>query len=214
MTDRLDSAAALALHLDRLRRLDPRLVAVARRAGPFEIRSTEPGFAGLAKIICGQQLSTASAAAIWGRFAALDGALDPERYLGLSEAAVRQTGFSRSKYVTVRGIAEALVSGSLDLAHLVDLPADEAVRGLCQLKGVGPWTAEIYLMFSAAHADIFPAGDLALQLAVQWAFGLDEKPPIKDLIAMARDWSPHRSTAALLFWRYYRAVRNKEGLVV
>lgn len=214
MTDRLESAATLALHLDRLRRLDPRLIAVAERAGPFEIRSAEPGFAGLARIICGQQLSTASAAAIWSRFAGLDGALDPGRYLDLGEAAVRQTGFSRGKYLTVRGIAEALVDGSLDLGHLVKLPAEEAVRELCRLKGIGPWTAEIYLMFSAAHPDIFPAGDLALQLAVQWAFGLDEKPPIKDLIAIAQGWSPHRSTAALLFWRYYRAVRNKEGLVV
>ena len=214
MTERLDSAAVLYLHLKQLLRLDPRLAAVAERAGPFEIRRSEPGFAGLARIICGQQLSVASAGAIWGRFAALEGALAPATYLSLSEEAVRKVGFSGGKFRTLRGFAEALVAEQLDLDHLVGLPADEAMKTLTQLKGVGPWTAEIYLMFSAAHPDVFPAGDIALQRAVGWAFGLDDKPPIKNLIEMARAWSPHRSTAALLFWRYYRAVRNKEGIVV
>ncbi len=214
MTGLLDSPEALQWHLDQLIVRDPRLAVVAERAGPFEIRRSEPGFAGLAKIICGQQLSVESAAAIWGRFERLEGALAPETYLGLSEAQVRGIGFSGGKYQTVRGIAEALVERRLDLDHLVSLPAEEAIAELCRLKGVGPWTAEIYLMFSAAHPDVFPAGDIALQRAVGWAFGLDDKPQIKNLIAMAHHWSPHRSTAALLFWRYYRAVRNKEGLLV
>ena len=214
MTERLDSAATLDLHLQRLIAHDPRLGPVAQRAGPFEIRLSESGFAGLAKIICGQQLSVASAGAIWARFAVLEGALEPAAYLGLSEEAVRKVGFSGGKFRTLRGIAEALVAEELDLDHLVGLPAEEAIRALTQLKGVGPWTAEIYLMFSAAHPDVFPAGDIALQRAVGWAFGLDDKPPIKNLIEMARAWSPYRSTAALLFWRYYRAIRNKEGIVV
>lgn len=214
MTELLDSAEALHWHLGRLVGLDPRLAVVAERAGAFEIRRSEQGFAGLAKIICGQQVSVQSAAAIWGRFERLEGALAPETYLGLSEAEVRGAGFSGGKYRTVRGIAEALVERRLDLDHLVTLPAEAAIAELCTLKGVGPWTAEIYLMFSAAHPDVFPAGDIALQRAVGWAFGLDDKPQIKNLIAMAQQWSPHRSTAALLFWRYYRAVRNKEGLLV
>lgn len=212
LTDRLDSAEALAAHLAALLRLDPRLAPVAERAGAFEVRTSPGGFAGLARIVTGQQVSLASAAAIWSRFSLLEGALDPAGYLLLSEAAVRGSGFSTSKYRTLRTVAEAIVAGELDFAALPHLPAEEAIAVLTRLKGIGPWTAEIYLMFSAAHPDIFPAGDVALQRAVQWAFGLDDKPLVKDLIAMAQAWSPHRSTAALLFWRYYRAVRNKEGI--
>jgi DNA-3-methyladenine glycosylase II len=214
LTDRLDSAEALSRHLGALTALDPRLAGIAARAGAFEIRRSPGGFEGLARIVTGQQVSTASAEAIWSRFSMLPGALDPWGYLGLSEAQVRGAGQSGSKYRTLRGIAEAVVAGSIDFAHLADLPAEQAIAVLTRLKGVGPWTAEIYLMFSAAHPDIFPAGDVALQRAAQWAFGLDDKPPVKDLIEMARQWSPHRSTAALLLWRYYRAVRNREGISV
>lgn len=214
MTDRLDSPAALTRHLAALIALDSRLGAVAERAGAFEIRRSPGGFEGLARIVTGQQVSTASADAIWGRFSRLDGALDPVGYLKLTEEAVRGAGQSGGKYRTLRGLAEAIAAGSVDFAHLAELPADEAIATLTKLKGIGPWTAEIYLMFSAAHPDIFPAGDVALQRAAEWAFGLDDKPAVKDLIAMARRWSPYRSTAALLLWRYYRAVRNKEGLSI
>ncbi|MDC9826461.1 DNA-3-methyladenine glycosylase [Devosia sp. ZB163] len=214
MTDRLDSPETLARHLEVLVGLDPRLGDVAARAGSFDIRRSPGGFEGLARIVTGQQVSTASADAIWSRFALLPGALDPAGYLELSEEQVRGAGQSGGKYRALRGIAEAVVGGQFDFAPLADLPAEEAIAAMTRLKGVGPWTAEIYLMFSAAHPDIFPAGDVALQRAAQWAFGLDDKPPVKDLIDMARRWSPHRSTAALLLWRYYRAVRNKEGLSI
>ncbi|WP_299639267.1 DNA-3-methyladenine glycosylase [Devosia sp.] len=194
--------------------LDPRLAQLAKKSGAFEIRHSPGGFAGLARIVTGQQVSTASADAIWSRFSALEGALDPAGYLQLSEEAIRGAGQSGNKYRTLRGIAEAIVSGQLDFGPLAELPAEEAIAALTRLKGIGPWTAEIYLMFSAGHPDIFPAGDVALQRAAQWAFGLDDKPLVKDLIAIAARWSPHRSTAALLLWRYYRAVRNKEGISV
>ena len=213
-TGRLDSAEVLASHLDALVGLDPRLVEVRERAGPFEIRRTEAGFAGLARAICGQQLSTASASAIWLRFAALEGALHPEGYLALDETTVRGSGFSLSKFTTLRGVAEAMLDGRLDPAALAALPAEQAVAALCTLKGIGPWTAEIYLMFAEAHPDSFPAGDLALQQAVAWAFGLDGRPRIKNLIDIASAWSPYRSTAALLFWRYYRSVGKREGLLI
>ncbi len=214
MTDRLDSAEALGRHLAALIEIDPRLAEIARRAGPFEIRRSPVGFEGLARIVTGQQVSTASADAIWSRFSVLPGALDPADYLLLTEEQVRGAGQSGGKYRTLRGIAEAIADGSFDFAHLADLSAESAIARLTQLKGVGPWTAEIYLMFSAGHPDIFPAGDVALQRAAEWAFGLDAKPAVKDLIAMSRPWSPHRSTAALLLWRFYRAVRNKEGISV
>lgn len=214
MTDRLDTPEALTRHLGALVQLDPRLREVADKAGAFEIRHSPGGFEGLARIVTGQQVSTASADAIWSRFALLEGALDPVGYLKLSEEIVRGAGQSGGKYRTLRGLAEAIAAGSVDFAHLAELPAEDAIAALTRLKGIGPWTAEIYLMFSAAHPDIFPAGDVALQRAAQWAFGLDDKPAVKDLIALARHWSPHRSTAALLLWRYYRAVRNKEGLSI
>lgn len=212
LTDRLDSADALASQLAALLRLDPRLVPLAERAGPFDIRTSPGGFAGLARIVTGQQVSTQSADAIWGRFSALEGALEPAGYLLLSEESIRNSGFSGAKYRTMRAVAEAVTAGEFDFAPLAALPADEAIAAFTRLKGIGPWTAEIYLMFSAHHPDIFPAGDVALQRAVQWAFDMPAKPLVKDLISFAKSWSPHRSTAALLFWRYYRALRDKEGI--
>lgn len=212
LTERLDSSQALAAHLAALLALDPRLAAVVERASAFEIRHSPGGFAGLARIVTGQQVSTQSADAIWSRFERLEGALEPAGYLLLSEEIVRKSGQSGAKYRTIRAIAEAVSAGAFDFAPLAELPAEEAIAALTKLKGIGPWTAEIYLMFSAHHPDIFPAGDVALQRAVQWAFDLPDKPLAKDLITLAKSWSPYRSTAALLFWRYYRAVRNKEGL--
>jgi DNA-3-methyladenine glycosylase II len=144
----------------------------------------------------------------------LEGALEPASYLLLSEEIVRKSGQSGAKFRTIRAIAEAVSSGAFDFAPLAELPAEQAIAALTKLKGIGPWTAEIYLMFSAHHPDIFPAGDVALQRAVGWAFEMPESPPVKDLTTLAKAWSPHRSTAALLFWRYYRAVRNKEGISV
>jgi len=161
--ERLDSAEVLTRHLKILLKQDKRLAEVSRKAGPFEIRLQAGGFAGLAKVICGQQLSVASARAIWSRFAEIDGALDPARYLTLSEETVRGVGFSLGKFKTVRVIAEAVVSGALDFDRLETLSVEEAVAELTALKGIGPWTAEIYLMFCSGHPDVFPAGDLALQ---------------------------------------------------
>jgi DNA-3-methyladenine glycosylase II len=214
ITDTLDSADGIAKHLRRLVKLDPRLKPVVKRAAPVMPRTTEAGFVGLAKVICGQQLSVASARAIWGRFEALDGALKPEQYLELDEAAVRATGFSAGKYRTLRVVAEAMAAKELDLAHVGGLPAEEAVALLTQLKGIGPWTAEIYLLFCAGHPDIFPSGDLALQKAVGHALNLPDRPSVKDVAAIAEDWAPHRGAAALLFWRYYAVVRDKEGIVL
>ena len=202
----------LARHLAGLIERDPRLSVVAERAGAFDVRRSIGGFAGLARIVTGQQVSTASADAIWSRFSALPDALDPAGYLRLGETQVRTAGFSSGKYRTMRGVAEAVLSGQLDFVPLGTLPAEAAIAQLTALKGIGPWTAEIYLMFSAGHPDIFPAGDVALQRAVQWAFALDDKPAIGDLIVTASAWAPYRSTAALLLWRYYKAIRNKEGI--
>ena len=198
-----------------LLRRHPTLRPVAKKAGAFEIRLTPGGFSGLVRIICGQQLSVASARAIWGRFAALPGALDPAIYLTMSEEAVRATGFSAGKYRTVRVIAEAIVAGELDFGLVEKLPAAEAVAYLTAHKGIGPWTAEIYLMFCSGHPDIFPVGDLALRKAVGHALGMDAAPTEKELTAIAAQWAPYRHAAALLFWRYYASVlRKAEGIAL
>ena len=211
---RLDSEAKVASHIEALVGIDPRLAPVRDFAGPVQPRINPPGFAGIAKVITGQQLSVTSAAAIWSRFEQLPGALDPETYLSLSEEAVRGTGFSGGKFRTVRVIAEAMVAGTLDFTHLETLPADEAVAYLVAHKGIGPWTAEVYLMFCAQHPDVFPAGDLALLKAVQHGLGLDARPTIKQMVAIAAGWAPHRSAAALLFWRYFAVMRDREGILL
>jgi DNA-3-methyladenine glycosylase II len=211
---RLDSVEAVATHIEALTAIDPRLIAVRDFAGPVQPRINAPGFAGIAKVITGQQVSVASASAIWGRFEQVPGALDPVTYLALSEETVRAAGFSGSKFRTVRAIAEAMVAGELDFDHLETLPAEEAVRYLVAHKGIGPWTAEVYLMFCAQHPDVFPSGDLALLKAVQHGLGLDARPTIKDMIGIAAGWMPHRSAAALLFWRYFAVMRDREGILL
>jgi DNA-3-methyladenine glycosylase II len=210
-TPRIDTADGISWHLDALTALVPALASVRAAAGPVQPRINPKHFAGMAKVITGQQISVQSAAAIWGRFSQIPGALDPETYLLLDEATVRAAGFSRSKYLTLRSVSEAAVSGGLDFAELDLLPGDEAIRRLVALKGIGPWTAEVYLLFCAAHPDIFPAGDLALLKAAHHGLNLDARPTIKQMIAIAQDWSPHRSAAALLFWRYFAALKNRES---
>ena len=201
----------VAWHLGHLTGRDPRLLPILETVGTVLPRVNPRGFAGMAKVICGQQISVQSAAAIWGRFSAIEGAVDPFGYLDLSEEAVRAAGFSRGKFLTLRAVAEAVAAGELDLAHIDGLPADEAIAQLVALRGVGPWTAEVYLLFCAGHPDIFPAGDLALLKAAHHGLGLDARPTIKDMVVIARDWSPHRSAAALLFWRYFAALKNRES---
>jgi DNA-3-methyladenine glycosylase II len=212
LKERLTSDKILARHLRALLRLDPRLVPVNKIAGVFPPRSVTPGFAGLARIICGQQLSVASANAIWTRLQERSGGtVTADRFLSLGEKGLQGVGLSGSKHRTLAGIAAAVVAGDLDFAAVERLSAEEAIAALVVHKGIGPWTAEIYLMFCAGHPDIFPAGDLALQKAVGDAFGIDPYPDRHALMTIAADWAPHRATAALLFWRFYRAKRDREG---
>jgi DNA-3-methyladenine glycosylase II len=214
VTFRLNTPEALASELQSLLLLDARLSAVHSIAGPFPLRSREPGFAGLARIVCGQVVSVASANAIWARLEAQPGGTTPEGVLALGEEGLRSAGLSRSKYRTLMDLAEEIISGRLDLAALEKLPAEAAIAELTSHKGIGPWTAEIYLMFCAAHPDIFPSGDLALRKAVGDAFLIEPVPDIRAVTAIAAQWAPHRATAALLFWRFYAATRRREGLVL
>jgi DNA-3-methyladenine glycosylase II len=200
--------------LEALIGLDPRLAPVAAEAGPIPLRLRESGFAGLAHIIVSQMVSRASAEAIWRRMLAGGGELTAEDYVKLHADAWREFGLSRAKAQTLSHIAEAVVTGRLDLHDLCRKPPGEALAELTALKGIGPWTAEVYLMFCGGHADVFPAGDVALQSAVAAAFGLAERPQARALVSLAETWSPWRSVAARLFWAYYAVKTRREMLPV
>jgi len=201
-------------HLQALMKLDRRLKPVWKIAGQVELRTTDKGFPGLARVICGQQLSTASARAIWGRLSALPGALSPKSFLRLDEPTLRAAGLSGAKVNSTRAVAEAMLAGTLDLAGVETIPAEEAIAHLTAVKGVGPWTAEIYLLFCVGHPDVFPAGDLALKKAARDGLGLEDMPSTKALIEIAAPWSPHRGAAALLLWRYFHALYDRAGVAV
>lgn len=211
---RIDTPEGVAWHLDALTRQVPELAPMRETVGEVMPRVNPKGFAGMAKVICGQQLSVQSAAAIWSRFEAIPGALEPQTYLSLSEEQVRGAGFSLGKFLSLRAVAEAVVAGELNFAEVDALPAEEAIARLVALKGIGPWTAEVYLLFCAAHPDVFPAGDLALLKAAHHGLGLEARPSIKEMIVMAQPWSPHRSAAALLFWRFFAAMKNRAGVLL
>ena len=196
--------------LDALCILDPRLARVREAAGEVPLRRSEPGFTSLASIIVSQQVSRASADAIFGRLSRLVDPLTPDAVLVAGEAVFREAGLSRPKQRTLLALAEAARDG-LDLDHLCSLEAEEAIRRLTAVPGIGPWTAEVYLLFAAGHPDIFPARDVALQAAVGHALGLHPRPPERALIEIAESWAPWRGVAARLFWAYYREFKGREG---
>lgn len=209
----IDCEADIDEGLAYLARRDRRLRKVIRFAGPVPLRRRPAGFAGLARIVVGQQLSIASAEAIWGRLADTLGDCSPEAIAAVSDQRLRTAGLSAAKIRTLRAAAAACRDG-LDLVALADLPAEDAHGRLTSVKGIGPWTADIYLLFCLGHADVFPAGDLALRHAVADALGTAPPLPIDEAAEVAARWSPWRGVAARLFWAYYRARRDKASLPV
>jgi len=207
----IETEADVAAGLRSLIRRDPRLRAVARIAGKVPLRRRAGGMEGLARIILGQQLSVASAKAIWLRFVAAFPGIRPEAILAADEAVLRAPGLSGPKIRALRALAEA-VAGGLVLDELATLPAEEAHARLTAVKGIGPWTADIYLLFCLGHPDIFPVGDLALRNAVADAFDLEMPASEKAIADIAAPWSPWRGVAAALFWAYYRARRQRTAL--
>ena len=212
MTHFLHTEADLQAGLAQLIATDPRLVPVAEKAGAFALRRREAGFAGLCAIVCGQQLSTASAAAIRNRLFA---AFDPFHHDTLRRARVdklKRLGLSMPKIKSIKKIGQAVSEGQIDLDAVGNMDADVAHAALIELHGVGPWTADIYLLFCLGHSDAWPAGDLALQEAARIAFGLRKRPDAKKFTRMAEAWRPWRGVAAHLFWAYYHAVKRREGI--
>ena len=212
MTHFLHTEDDLRAGLVKLIEQDPRLVPVAEKAGTFALRRREAGFAGICAIVCGQQLSTASAAAIRNRLFA---AFDPFHHDTVRKARtdkLKRLGLSMPKIKSIRAIAGAVSEGVIDLNAVGNMDADDAHAALVQLHGIGPWTADIYLLFCLGHADAFPAGDLAVQEAVRIAFNLRKRPDPKALTKIAEAWRPWRGVAAHLFWAYYHVVKRREGI--
>ncbi|THD48201.1 MAG: DNA-3-methyladenine glycosylase 2 family protein [Bradyrhizobium sp.] len=180
--------------------------------GSPPLRRGEPGFAGLAAIIVSQQVSVASATAIFGRLAAELAPLGVANFMAAEEATLRRCGLSAPKIRALRALAEAVVSG-LDLDGLSALAAHEAHDALVAVKGIGPWTADLFLLFCLGHPDAFPAGDLALQEAARLALGLKRRPDARKLEEIAERWRPLRGVAARMLWAYYRGVKQRAGVM-
>jgi DNA-3-methyladenine glycosylase II len=196
-----EGAAWLAQH-------DQRLASALVQTGPLPLRLKPDGFAALLDAIVAQQVSVAAARAIWGRVVDA-GFSDPDNVLIASNEDLRACGLSRPK---VR-YARALAAARIDYASLRSMPSDQVVATLISVPGIGPWSAEIYAMFSLGRADVFAPGDLALQEAARVLFALDTRPSEKQLRRMAQDWSPWRGVAARLLWAYYRIIKQREGII-
>ncbi len=205
--------ADIQIGLGELLLLDPRLIPIAEIAGPLPLRLATPGFAGLASIIVSQMVSRASADAIWRRIEAA-GPVTAQTYAAFQPDIIATFGLSRAKASTLKSLSSAVLSGAIDLDGICTIEGEEALRQLIALPGIGPWTAEVYLMFCAGHADIFPSGDVALQASVGRAFAMETRPVAKALTETARSWSPYRSIAARLFWAYYAATMRREALPI
>ncbi|UZW54085.1 DNA-3-methyladenine glycosylase 2 family protein [Sphingobium sp. JS3065] len=197
------TADRLRESLDAIAALEPAFGAAIGRVGYPTPRIREPGYETLLRTIVGQQVSVAAAAAVWRRLEEELGAgCAPDSLLARDFDALRACGLSRQKQGYARSLAEMVVSGGIDL-H--DLPADdeEAIAQLVRIKGIGRWSAEIYLLFAEGRPDIWPAGDLAVQIEVGRILALPERPSEKRTRELAESWRPHRSAAAIMAWHHY-----------
>lgn len=176
-------------------------------AGPLPLRRRPDGFAAVFNAIIGQQVSTASASAIWSRLEAA-GLTAPEPVMLAGEDGLRAAGLSRQKIAYALALAEA----GIDYVALRAVPDAEVIKTLTAVKGIGVWTAEIYAMFALGRRDVFAPGDLALQEAAKLIYDLPARPKEKELRQMAQDWSPWRAVAARLFFTYYRVAKGREGI--
>ena len=187
---------------------DADLAAVVHRWGPPPLWAREPGFPTLVHIILEQQVSLASARAAFDRLLALTTPLTPTRFLELDDATLRAVGFSRQKTGYSRHLAQAIVTGAFDIDGLAALPDDAARTALVARKGIGPWTADIYLLMCLGRPDVWPVGDLALQVAMQSIKGLAQRPTVVAMEKIGEAWRPWRAVAARLLWHHYLRERG------
>ncbi len=190
--------------LEALAARDPDIARCYPACGLPPVRRHKTGFAGVLRIVMAQQVSTASAAAIIGRLNAAVRPLTPEGFLGLDEAVLKAIGLSRQKMRYGRALAEDLLARRIDLRALARMADEEAIAHLVQAKGIGRWTAEIYLLFALRRPDVWPAGDLAVQAAAQRLKNLEQRPAGAAMRALGEPWRPYRSAAARFLWHLYR----------
>ena len=195
---------------DHLASLDPIFAECIRVGGPLVRDFTRPsGFPGLLRIIMEQQLSTQVALVLWGKLQARLDPVTPEGFLALDEATLKACGFSGRKILYGRILAEAVLSGSLDLDALHRMEDEAAIEALVALKGIGRWSAEIYLMTALDRPDVWPVDDLAIQIGVQRLKGWEDRPTRTRLLEVAEPWRPYRSLAARLVWHHYVALQQQ-----
>ncbi len=191
---------------------DPDLAGILVRAGPMPWRSRAPGFPALLHGIVAQMISAQAAAAIWGRLSALPSALEPAGLLAQPDEALRAAGLSRPKVVHARALASAFLDGTLAADHLASLDDEAAIATIASVRGLGRWTAEVYLLFALERLDVFPAGDVALAASVAHLKGLDSRPGPVALRELAEAWRPERSLAARLLWHHWRHVTGRPAM--
>ena len=203
----IETDACVAEGAEWLAKREPRFAYALEQTGPLPLRRRQDGFEALLSAIVSQQLSVAAADSIWQRLQA--SGLHQRDALSVAEdEALRACGLSRPKIRYARALAES----DVDFAALRAAPTDDVIAQLVALKGIGRWTAEIYAMASLGRADVFAAGDLALQESVRILFEMDARPTEKQLSEMAENWTPWRSVAARLLWAYYRVAKDREGI--
>lgn len=187
---------------------DPSFQRIETEAGPLTVRAWAPGFPSLVRIILGQQLSSRAAQAIFQRLQA-ELELTPAAIAAAPALTLKQVGFSQAKIATCQRLAIALLSDQLNLATIAALPDAEAIAQLTQLKGIGVWTAEVYLLFCLQRLSSFPASDLAIQIGYQRLHKLDSRPTRQDLLTSTATLDPYRGAVAHLLWHYYRHLAQK-----
>lgn len=208
MTGRIiDTDADVAADASALCAMCPRLAGAYAKTGQLPLRRKPDGFAEMLGAIVSQQVSVASANAIWARMQ-VAGLTAPAPVLRAGEDGLRAAGLSRQK---IR-YAQELARAEIDWDALRTMPTDDVLRTLTQVPGIGTWTAEIYAMFSLGHADVFAHGDLALQEAARILYDLPQRPNEREMRIIAAKWSPYRSVAARLLWAYYRIAKQREGI--
>jgi DNA-3-methyladenine glycosylase II len=182
---------------------DPDLRRIYREVGPPNFWYREAGFAGLLQIILEQQVSLASARAVFNKLSNIDSGLTPDSFLKLSDKKLRSLGFSRQKILYCRILSAAAINGEIDFSNHETLPDSDVKNNLTSIKGIGNWTADCYLIFCLDRLDIWPSGDLAINKTLKILKGLDYMPDFKESNRIAEAWKPYRSIAARLLWHYY-----------
>jgi DNA-3-methyladenine glycosylase II len=206
--------ALLSRGLDALCAADPDLAAARARIGDPALRTRDPGFVTLLDVIVGQQLSTASAGAIRARVHALVQPLTPESYLAMPPERLLKAGLSRQKLAYSRDLAAAALDGRVDFDRLHAHEDEDAIAHLISIKGIGRWTAEIYLLFSLGRCDVWPAEDLALQVGLQHLKQLDERPRGKVMRALGEAWRPWRGVGAYFLWHVYHHLTRRVAVPI